>query len=145
KPTRGSAEMSAAPRGRASTIRRATVEELGTGSASCHEGARRLGFSRRRRASILRGVTKIAPALALALFVLGCDGPAVPDDAAPPDAPPCEATPFAAGTDEGLADPLGAGAGEVRAGRLSAAALPADPDGLARWREGDFVLANDRV
>ncbi len=36
-------------------------------------------------------------------------------------------------------------AGGVRAGRLRASDLPADRTGLALWKEGDFVLANERV
>lgn len=91
-------------------------------------------------------VTRPPFLLALALLLLlGCGGPSADDAGAPPDAPSCSALPFTAETGEGVADPLGASDGEVRAGRLSAAALPHDPDGLGRWREGDFVLANDRV
>ena len=55
---------------------------------------------------------------------------------------PCELPTFEVG-DEGHADPLGAGPGEARAGRL--AAIPPDPTRLLTWRPGDFVLANDRV
>lgn len=45
----------------------------------------------------------------------------------------------------GVADPLGAAAGEVRAGRLTAAMLPTSSTGLGVWAAGDYVLANDRV
>ncbi len=44
---------------------------------------------------------------------------------------------------DGSAAPLGAGANEARAGRMTEAMLPANPVGL--WRAGDFVLANDKV
>lgn len=43
------------------------------------------------------------------------------------------------------ADPFGASATEARAGRLTADDLPRDPDDLLTWREGDYVLANDRI
>src|SRR5687767_13639340 len=49
---------------------------------------------------------------------------------------------FELGTD-GSSAPLGAGANEARAGRMTEAMLPANPVGL--WRAGDFVLANDKV
>jgi hypothetical protein len=42
-------------------------------------------------------------------------------------------------------EPLGAGPGQARAGRVRAADLPAVPSGLITWKEGDFVLANHRV
>lgn len=91
--------------------------------------------------------------MALALACLGlaasCDGDAA-DDAGPGDAGPpprCDgpAPTFEAGDPEGHPAPLEAGAGEVRAGRLDEARLPADRTGLGGWEEGDFVLANDRV
>ncbi|MDH5493537.1 MAG: hypothetical protein OEY14_16405, partial [Myxococcales bacterium] len=49
------------------------------------------------------------------------------------------------GAASGHADPLGAAAGEARAGLVGAGMLPADPSGLLTWAEGDFVLANSRV
>lgn len=58
----------------------------------------------------------------------------------------CEHTPsLEPGDPDGHAEPLGAAAGEARAGRIEAAELPPDPDGLATWAPGDFLLANDRV
>ncbi len=86
--------------------------------------------------------------LLCALAAFGCDGDPAGPDGSTTDAPvaQCDApNPFGAVTEDGVADPLAVSAGQVRAGRLSAAQLPADPDGLARWREGDFLLANDRV
>ena len=47
--------------------------------------------------------------------------------------------------DDGHADPLGAVAGQARAGRISASDLPADEAGLLTWAGGDFVLANDHI
>jgi hypothetical protein len=52
---------------------------------------------------------------------------------------------FSDGDSDGHAAPLGASAGEARAGRLRAADLPVVPSGLVTWTEGDFVIANDRV
>ncbi|MCC6874683.1 MAG: CehA/McbA family metallohydrolase [Sandaracinaceae bacterium] len=92
-------------------------------------------------------------------LALGCGGGGTSDAAiedAPSDAatdatsspdggscPPL--TPFLAGDAQGHADPLGAGAGQARAGRLSESQLPIDRMGLATWEAGDYVLANDRV
>ena len=53
--------------------------------------------------------------------------------------------PFPAGDLDGHPDPLGAGPTEARAGRVHAADLPPVPSGLITWKDGDFVLANDRV
>lgn len=53
--------------------------------------------------------------------------------------------PFDDGDANGHAEPLGAAAGEARAGRVRASDLPAVASGLITWREGDFVLANDKV
>ncbi|MBA3391998.1 MAG: CehA/McbA family metallohydrolase [Deltaproteobacteria bacterium] len=63
------------------------------------------------------------------------------DDATCPGTP----APFADGDRDGHAMPLGAAAGEARAGRLAAADLPAVPSGLVTWTAGDFVLANAKV
>ncbi len=49
------------------------------------------------------------------------------------------------GNVEGHPSPLGAASGEARAGRVTAADLPPDPADLARWTDGDYVVANDRV
>jgi hypothetical protein len=61
--------------------------------------------------------------------------------------PPCSDPPgpFAVGDPTGHPDPLGAEPNEARAGRIHAAQLPAVPSGLVTWKDGDFVLANDRV
>jgi hypothetical protein len=40
---------------------------------------------------------------------------------------------------------LNIGTGEVRAGRLSEAQLPDDPNGLAVWEAGDFALVNEHI
>lgn len=80
-------------------------------------------------------VRPLALTFALALAACGDDGTTEPT---------CSLDPFTVGTD-GHAQPLGAAAGEARAGRLVAADLPAVPSGLATWKAGDFVLANDRV
>jgi hypothetical protein len=47
--------------------------------------------------------------------------------------------------DDGVDDPLGATAGEARAGRIEAGELPANASEFLTWKGGDFVLANDRV
>ncbi|HTL34033.1 MAG TPA: CehA/McbA family metallohydrolase [Kofleriaceae bacterium] len=70
----------------------------------------------------------------IALLMHGCG-----DDAAK-----C-ALPFADGDPTGHADPLGAGPGQARAGRIHAAQLPAVPSGLVTWADNDFVLANNKV
>lgn len=84
------------------------------------------------------------------LLFAGCDGDPAADAAAPPpDAPPavCETVPppFETGDATGHPEPLGAAAGQARAGRVAEAQLPEDPTGLAVWAPGDFVLATDRV
>jgi len=73
-----------------------------------------------------------------------CEPPADLPDAGSDAGPTCAPSAFEIGAIEGHATPLGAAAGEVRAGRLRAADLPPDPAGLATWAEGDYVLANDR-
>jgi hypothetical protein len=90
----------------------------------------------------------------LALALVACTSPPPPVDAGDDGAvdggadggPTCGApAPFATGSVDGHATPLGAMPGEVRAGRLAAGNIPADPAGLATWVPGDYVLANDRV
>jgi hypothetical protein len=71
---------------------------------------------------------------------------ASPEDSGPSECPVGAA--FAQGSAEGASDPtmVPAGpAGAVRAGRLTAAALPVDRTGLSTWQAGDYVLANNRV
>jgi hypothetical protein len=86
--------------------------------------------------------------LVFVLLSSACDGGTPPADAGPPDAGPTECDPappaFELGDPTGHAEPLGAAAGEVRAGRLTAAQLPADGTGLGTWEAGDFVIASDR-
>ncbi len=53
--------------------------------------------------------------------------------------------PFGDGDPNGHAEPLGAAPGEARAGRIHDADLPAVASGLITWRDGDFVLANNKV
>lgn len=58
----------------------------------------------------------------------------------------CEPPPvFEPAMGDGHPEPLGAGPGEARAGRLEAHELPVSASGLAVWAPGDFVLANDRI
>lgn len=76
----------------------------------------------------------LAIVVACALVACGDDGPSCPTGDA-----------FPAGSTDGHPAPLGAGPGEARAGRVSEADLPVVPSGLATWKPGDFVLANDRV
>jgi hypothetical protein len=52
---------------------------------------------------------------------------------------------FPEGDTVGSTDPLHAGPNEARAGRIHGADLPVVPSGLVTWKDGDFVLANDRV
>ena len=90
-------------------------------------------------------------------LALACGGGSPAADAATRDAPGSDASADAtveectedlvpvAGDEGGHPDPLGSAAGEARAGRLGAADVPADESGLGLWREGDYVLANDRV
>jgi len=98
----------------------------------------------------------------VALAPFACGSPAVPDggtdaladaigDAAddtvtdiPVPRCPMDFT-LVPGDPAGHSEPLGAAPGEVRAGRLNAAQLPADRTGLAIWAAGDIVLANERV
>jgi hypothetical protein len=61
------------------------------------------------------------------------------------DTSTCGPPDFALGDPTGHPQPLGATAGQARAGRLAAADLPAVPSGLITWAAGDYVLANDRV
>jgi hypothetical protein len=97
------------------------------------------------------GFTQLA--LATAITVAGCPSPDPVDGgfvdaplAAPDTGPLCgEPAAFEIGSPEGHPSPLGAAAGEARAGRVTAADLPADPARLATWSAGDYVLANDRV
>lgn len=88
----------------------------------------------------------------LTWLMIGCTTPPPPNDSgsasdAPEiDAPACAAPdPFPIGTAEGQSAPLAAAAGEARAGRVHSADLPDDPDDLATWRDGDYVLANDHL
>lgn len=83
-----------------------------------------------------RPLLHAAVLVALLGFATACG-----DDATPA----CAIEPFAAGDPDGHAQPLEATPGEARAGRLTAADLPAVPSGLITWTAGDFVLANDRV
>ena len=92
-------------------------------------------------------------ASATALLLAGCPTPVTVEDTGSGDAPvvtpdggPLCSAPeaFAIGTPTGHPNPLGAVAGEARAGRVLATDLPADPAGLATWSAGDYVLANER-
>ena len=76
--------------------------------------------------------------MTLALVACGDDGSKMATCAHPPGA-------FADGDAIGNPDPLHAGPAEARAGRIHGADLPVVPSGLVTWKDGDFVLANDRV
>lgn len=81
-------------------------------------------------------------------LLAACGSPPVTPEDAGTDAPPatCDAPPtLEDGDPDGHAEPLGASAGEARAGRIDGSALPPFPSGLGTWHEGGFVLANDRV
>lgn len=93
-----------------------------------------------------------------ALLLVACgDGTPTPSDSggaddastdgSTRDAPAvCASIPtIPSGDPDGHPSPLAVGPGEARAGRLSAADLPADRTGLATWAAGDFVLANEHV
>ncbi len=85
--------------------------------------------------------------LALVVFVLAACGPAdlLDDGGVDGATAPCVLDPFDVGDADGHADPLGAGPGEARAGRVTADQLPDFPSGLQVWEGGDFVLANEHV
>src|SRR5262245_54562933 len=87
--------------------------------------------------SRVRG-TVLATAAVMALTACGDDGATPPPTCEPPPA-------FAVGDANGHPDPLASAPNEARAGRVRAGDLPPVPSGLLTWREGDFVLANDRV
>lgn len=81
------------------------------------------------------------------LGLVGCDEPPPPPGDAGSDTgptPTCDRVfdPYTHGGD-GAADPLPVPAGEVRAGRITAADLPPWPTGLETWSPGDFVLASE--
>jgi hypothetical protein len=86
------------------------------------------------------------------LALVSCTQPAPPSDASGDSAIAMDSpsvcptmVPIPIGDPNGHPSPLGAGAGEARAGRLAAADLPMDHTGLATWHAGDFVLANEYV
>ena len=95
-----------------------------------------------------RSLLSFTAALALSC-VQGSSPPldATSDHASPIDAQATcgSSTSIPTGSANGHAAPLAVGVGEARAGRLAAADLPADRTGLATWRAGDFVLANEHV
>ncbi|MBA3458135.1 MAG: CehA/McbA family metallohydrolase [Deltaproteobacteria bacterium] len=57
----------------------------------------------------------------------------------------CDLSPFAAGDPDGHPEPLKSGSLEARAGRVHAGDLPVVRSKLETWREGDFVIANDKI
>ncbi len=75
--------------------------------------------------------------LLIVALLAACGG----DDASCPGTP----KPYGDGDPEGHPQPLGAGPGEARAGRLRAEDLPPVPSGLITWAPRDFVLANNKV
>ncbi|MFO0624241.1 MAG: hypothetical protein U0325_01375 [Polyangiales bacterium] len=76
--------------------------------------------------------------------VVAADLPSAADVADAPVACPPLPT-LAPGDPTGATEPLSAGVGAVRAGRLSEARLPRSANGLGEWRAGDYVLANERL
>jgi hypothetical protein len=80
---------------------------------------------------VVRGGDALKRALVLLLLV------ACGDDSCP--------VAFSDGDPNGHADPLGASTTQARAGRIHGDQLPTVPSGLVTWKDGDFVLANDRV
>lgn len=99
-------------------------------------------------------MSRLALPFVALFFVLACTSPsAPPTDAASTDdggadggAPVCTGVPaLPTGDPNGHADPLGAGPGEARAGRIAASELPPFDSGLQIWGSGEFVLANDRI
>jgi hypothetical protein len=78
---------------------------------------------------------------ALVSLAMGCGE----EKSLDPGVCPAEIPTFTTGDATGHAAPLGASAGQSRAGRLLEAELPEDRLGLGVWAAGDFVLANDRV
>ncbi|MFK7986979.1 MAG: CehA/McbA family metallohydrolase [Sandaracinaceae bacterium] len=91
-------------------------------------------------------MTRSIVPLAVLFLLLGACDPEPDSDAGPPDggAASCEAPAFEVG-DDGHAEPLAVGAGEARAGRVSAEDLPDFPSRLQMWEGGDFVLANEHI
>ncbi|MBI5514202.1 MAG: carboxypeptidase regulatory-like domain-containing protein [Deltaproteobacteria bacterium] len=92
--------------------------------------------------------------VAITSVMYGCtDDPAPRDaandlarmDAVPEEVATCERTfTLEEGSRDGHARPLAVQAGQARAGRLGEPDLPRDRTGLATWRAGDLVLANER-
>ncbi len=95
------------------------------------------------------GSSPLRHTIALCLGLVGCGeappGP-VADAGVDASVASCTAPPtLQDGDPSGHPEPLGAGPGEARAGRIDGARLPPFPSGLGTWEEGGFVLANDRV
>lgn len=85
------------------------------------------------------------PGTCVALVLVASLGSACGGGGSGVDAGPvCEMSLEFATGDDGHAEPLGAGPGEARAGRLRADQVPPPETGLEVWEGGDFVLANDR-
>jgi hypothetical protein len=81
----------------------------------------------------------------MAIALAACSEPAEDVDSGTDGSTVACAVAFEPASGAGSTDPLGAAAGEARAGRLPADAFPIDPTGLSTVRDDDFVLANDRV
>jgi hypothetical protein len=78
---------------------------------------------------------------------VACDPPSDPPDGGTDGGPTsCESIPtFELGDPDGHPDPLGVTAGEARAGRIDASALPPSDSGLLAWGSGEFVLTNQHL
>ncbi len=83
--------------------------------------------------SVVQGRMRLLLVLIMGIAVWGCGG----DDNGGPGGI------GGSGGDDSL--DLDISPGEVRAGRLSEAQLPDDPNGLAVWQAGDFALVNEHI
>ena len=91
---------------------------------------------------------------ACALVIGGCGGEGITvpaddgglvDSGTPDGGTPDGGMDFFAPGGDGASNPLSVPGGSARAGRLGAADLPPDPNGLSVVKTGDFVLANDKI
>jgi hypothetical protein len=87
------------------------------------------------------------PPFLVLLALAACDGHAgLADAGSDAPAPGCEAPPqIQLGDAHGHPEPLRAGPGEARAGRIPGSAIPQHPSRMGVWDEGGFVVANHRI
>ena len=102
------------------------------------------------------GRVSLAVAIFLTVSVVACgDDPSMPTDSGmgsdagdsgpPPTCDEATVPSLELGDPDGHAAPLEVGPGEARAGRAQAADLPIDPEDLATYEAGDFILANEHI